>query len=122
MLPRPWIFLAAAIATEVLGLSIMKIASESNSLASFAFMYSMIGLAFFFFSNSVKNLPIALAYATWETCGLVLITIISVRFFGEILSSQKLAGILILIAGVAMINFGSKEAPEASKQKNLSNE
>lgn len=119
MLPRPWIFLAAAIATEVLGLSIMKIASESNSLASFAFMYSMIGLAFFFFSNSVKSLPIALAYATWETCGLVLITIISVRFFGESLSSQKMTGMLILIAGVAMINFGSKENSEASKQKDL---
>lgn len=113
MLPRPWIFLAAAIATEVLGLSTMKIASNTNSLASFAFMYAMIGLAFYFFANSVKSLPIALAYATWETCGLILITMISVRFFGESLSTQKIAGILILIVGVAMINFGSKENSEA---------
>ncbi|MBY4596060.1 DMT family transporter [Ottowia caeni] len=115
MLPRPWIFLAAAITAEVLGLSTMKMASETNSLAFFAFMYAMIGLAFYFFATSVKDLPIALAYATWETCGLILITIISVRFFGENLSPQKMAGIFILITGVAMINFGSKESPETSK-------
>lgn len=115
MLLRPWIFLAAAVAAEVLGLSTMKIASDTNSAASFAFMYTMIGLSFYFFSNSVKSLPIAMAYATWETCGLILITLISVRYFGESLCLKKIAGILILIAGVAMINFGSEENSEASK-------
>ncbi|WP_084651618.1 DMT family transporter [Ottowia thiooxydans] len=102
---RSWIFLSAAITSEVAGLTVMKIASESDSLFALLFMYTLIGLSFCFFSVAVRRLPLALAYATWETLGLLSITAIGFQFFGEHLTPQRLLGVSALIAGVLMLNF-----------------
>lgn len=107
---RPWLFLAAAVMVEVMGLTSMKLASSTNSIGALLFMYTMIGLSFCFFSVSVKHLPVALAYAAWETCGLVLITLISLQFFGEHLNPQKIAGMVLLVTGVILVNAGSSKA------------
>ncbi|WP_423460433.1 DMT family transporter [Ottowia sp. VDI28] len=111
MLPtRPWLYLAAAVAVESIGLIAMKFASDTSSVGPFLFMYAMIGLSFYFFSLSVKHLPMALAYATWETCGLILITMAGLQFFGEYLNSRKLIGMALLFLGVVLINMGSSKA------------
>lgn len=102
-----WIFLTAAVASEVAGLTVMKIASNTDSLAALLCMYTLIGLSFCFFSVAVRRLPLALAYATWETLGLISITVIGFQFFGEHLSPQRLIGVSALIAGVLMLNFSS---------------
>jgi Membrane transporters of cations and cationic drugs len=111
---RPWLFLAAAVTVEVTGLISMKLASSASSAAAFFFMYTMIGLSFCFFSVSVKHLPVALAYAAWETCGLVLITLISLQFFGEHPSPQKIAGMALLVIGVILVNAGAGKAAPLS--------
>ncbi|MGB3071240.1 MAG: SMR family transporter [Ottowia sp.] len=107
---RPWLFLAAAVMVEVTGLIAMKLASSTSSPGAFLFMYTMIGLSFCFFSFAVKHLPVALTYAAWETCGLVLITVISLQFFGERLNPQKIAGMALLVTGVILVNAGSGKA------------
>ena len=85
----------------------MKIASDTGSIPALLFMYSMIGLSFYLFSAAVRQLPLALAYATWETLGLICITAIGLQFFGESLTSKKLLGMGIITAGVVMINMSS---------------
>lgn len=106
---RPWLFLAAAVMVEVIGLTSMKLASSTSSIGALLFTYTMIGLSFCFFSVSVKHLPVALAYAAWETCGLVLITLISLQFFGEHLNLQKITGMALLVSGVILVNAGSSK-------------
>ena len=110
MSPRPWLFLSAAIASEVTGVTVMKIASDSGSLASLLLMYTMIGLSFYFFALAVKRLPLALAYATWETLGLLCITVIGFLHFGETLSLQKMIGMAVVICGVVLINRGAAKS------------
>lgn len=78
---RPWLFLLAAIAAEVAGVTVMKLVSYSGSAAASIFMYAMIGLSFYFLAIAVKDLPMALTYATWETLGLICIAFIGFRFF-----------------------------------------
>ncbi|MET4575148.1 DMT family transporter [Ottowia thiooxydans] len=109
---RPWIFLSAAVASEVAGLTVMKIASDTDSLFALLFMYTLIGLSFCFFSVAVRRLPLALAYATWETLGLVSVTAIGFQFFGEHMTPQRLLGVSALLAGVLMLNF-SPDPPDA---------
>lgn len=104
---HPWIFLSAAIAAEVTGITVMKVASDTGSLPALLFMYAMVGLSFYLFAMAVRHLPLALAYATWETLGLISITVIGFRYFGESLTPQKVLGIAIVVAGVVMINLGS---------------
>lgn len=106
---RPWLFLSAAIASEVIGVTVMKIASDSGSIAALLFMYAMIGLSFWFLATTMKQLPIATAYAAWEAVGLISITCISFALFGESLGPIKLLGMLMLIIGVMLVTSGSPE-------------
>jgi spermidine export protein MdtJ len=112
MLLRPWLYLFAAIAAEVIGVTVMKLVSSSGSLAALFFMYAMIGLSFYFLATTMKHLPIALAYATWETVGLICVAFIGFRYFGEDLSLFKLLGMAVLILGVILVNIG---VPKISK-------
>jgi len=60
---------------------------------------------------AVKVLPVAMAYATWETVGLIAVTAISYQVFGESLGWLKLGGIALLVLGVVLVNAGApKEA------------
>jgi len=107
MIVSPWIFLLAAIAVEVVGVTIMKSVADAGSVSSLMVMYAMIGLSFCFLALSVKRLPLALAYAIWETVGLICVAFIGVRYFGESLGTLKLLGIGVLIVGVVLVNIGA---------------
>lgn len=106
---RPWLFLFAAVGSELIGVTTMKMMADGSSLYAIAAVYVSMGLSFFFLSLAVKRLPIALAYATWETVGLIAVTAISYRFFGEGLGWLKLSGIALLVVGVALVNAGASE-------------
>ncbi|WP_433850274.1 DMT family transporter [Brucella pseudogrignonensis] len=107
---RPWLFLLAAIVAEIIGVTVMKTVADTGGLISLGFMYAMIGLSFVFLAWAVKVIPIAIAYATWETAGLVAVTVIGVRFFGEAIGAAKLSGIALLILGVVLINMSGPKA------------
>lgn len=102
---RPWLFLFSAVLAEVIGVVCMKLTSEGDSFAPIVFVYTMVGLSFYFLAIAVKQIPIALAYAAWEASGLTLITIVGILYFGEELSVLKLFGVATLITGVVLLNF-----------------
>lgn len=104
---RPWLFLLAAVASEVTGVTVMKLAADSGALADLLFMYAMVGLSFWFLATAMQRLPMALAYAAWETVGLVCIAAIGLRWFGESLGPAKLAGLGLLLVGVLLVNLGA---------------
>lgn len=106
---RPWLFLLAAIGTELIGVTTMKLVADSGALYAIALVYAPMGLSFFFLSMAVKVLPIAVAYATWETVGLIAVTAISYQVFGESLGWLKLGGIALLVLGVVLVNTGAPE-------------
>ncbi|MGB6243105.1 MAG: SMR family transporter [Castellaniella sp.] len=107
MFLRPWLFLLAAVAVEVIGVTVMKRVSLSGSAPALLLMYVMIGLSFVFLATAVKYLPLALAYAAWESIGLICITLIGLHYFGESLDLFKLLGLGALLAGVVLINLGA---------------
>lgn len=106
---RAWLFLFIAIALEIVGVTVMKISANSDSFIGLSFMYVMIGLSFFLLGKSMRFLPLALTYATWQTVGLIAITFIGFQFFGEKLSVIKIIGMAVLLFGVLLINKGVKK-------------
>lgn len=85
----------------------MKIVADAGAVSTLMLMYAMIALSFCFLAVSVKRLPLALAYATWETVGLICVAFIGVRYFGESLGTLKVLGIAVLILGVILVNIGA---------------
>ncbi|WP_242683577.1 DMT family transporter [Paenalcaligenes suwonensis] len=114
MLVKPWLFLLAAIAAEISGVTTMKLVSDSGSWEALLFMYAMIGLSFYFLATTMQYLPMALTYATWETIGLIAIAFIGFRFFGEQVSTLKLVGMGVLLVGVMLVNLGVPHQVEES--------
>ena len=105
----PWLFLLAAVGAELIGVTMMKLMADGSGLPTIALVYISMAASFFFLSLAVKVLPIAIAYATWETVGLIAVTAISYQFFGENLSLPKLGGIALLVLGVVLVNAGASE-------------
>lgn len=107
---HPWLFLLAAIVAEIIGVTVMKNVADTGGLLPLGFMYAMIGVSFVFLAWAVKVIPIAIAYATWETAGLIAVIVIGARFFGEAIGAAKISGIALLILGVVLINMSGPKA------------
>ena len=101
---RPWIFLLAAVATEIVGVSVMKMVSQNADWTALLFMYAMIGLSFFLLATAMEHIPMAVTYATWETLGLAAVAFIGWRFFDEAIGPLKMLGMAVLMAGVVLVN------------------
>ncbi len=101
-----WVFLALAIATEVIGLTVMKAASSSGGAWGYAVMYASIALSYVFLAKAVKTISVGVAYAIWEGSGIALITLVSVFVFNHVLSNQEMIGLLMAVGGIVLVNAG----------------
>lgn len=100
-----WIALAAAIVCEVFGTTMMKVS------AGFSRLWPSIGMAagylgaFGMMTLALKTLPVGTLYALWAGIGTALIVVVGVLAFGESFTVVKGAGIVLIIAGVVMLNL-----------------
>ncbi|MCW2474810.1 MULTISPECIES: multidrug/spermidine efflux SMR transporter subunit MdtJ [unclassified Symbiopectobacterium] len=109
-----WIFLACAIAAEIIGTLSMKYASLSGSPLGHLVMYGMIALSYLLLSIAIKRVAMGVAYALWEGIGIIFITLFSVMLFDESLSVLKVIGLAILLVGILLVKSGVRKTPAAS--------
>ncbi|MER7166341.1 multidrug efflux SMR transporter [Micromonospora sp. SH-82] len=101
-----YLFLLGAIASEVVGTSLLK------STNGFTRLWPTVGLvvayvtAFGLLSQAVKTVPVGVAYAMWSGLGTAAIVAIGAAFLGEPLSVTKVVGVGLIIAGVVILNLG----------------
>ncbi|MDC9612652.1 multidrug/spermidine efflux SMR transporter subunit MdtJ [Xenorhabdus khoisanae] len=116
-----WMFLILAIVAEVIGTLSMKQASVSGDFTGMIVMYTMITTSYILLAIAVKKVALGVAYALWEGIGILFITTFSVLWFNESLSLMKIGGLVLLMAGIALIKIGSKKAPGNSSNGSLNN-
>ncbi len=105
---QQWIFLSVAIVSEVVATSALK-ASESFSRL-WPSLIVAVGYvsAFYFLSLTLKTIPIGVAYAIWSGAGVALIALIAWVFLGQALDTPAVIGLLLIVAGVVVLNVFSK--------------
>ena len=59
-------------------------------------------------SPAVKTMPVGVAYALWSGLGIVLITTAGAVLYKQVPNLAAAAGILLIIAGVVVINLFSR--------------
>lgn len=101
-----WAFLALAIATEVIGLTVMKAASSGGGVWGYAVMYVSIALSYVFLAMAVKKISVGVAYAIWEGSGIALITLVSVFVFNHVLTGREMLGLVMAVVGIILVNAG----------------
>lgn len=100
---RSYILLAAAIASEVFGTTMMKAPNGfTNPLETVLFIVGYI-FSFVFLTLALTNLPLGVAYGIWSGVGVAATAIIGVIVFGDPMNAIIVGGIAIIIAGVVML-------------------
>jgi len=101
-------FLALAIVTEVTGSSLLQKSQQfSKALPTIGMILCFVA-AFFFLSQALKVIPLAIAYAIWSGVGIVLTAIIGVLVFRQALDAWALFGMSLIVLGAVVLNTLSR--------------
>lgn len=101
-------YLLVAILFEVAATTALKQTRGFTRLAPSLVTVSGYALAFYFLALTLRTMPVGVVYALWSGAGIVLITAIGWVWFGQALDLPALAGIGLIMAGVAVINLFSR--------------
>lgn len=101
---HPIAWLALAIGTEVVATTALKASDGFTRLGWAAVVIVGYGISFYALSISLRTIPLGVVYAIWSGIGTAAIVVIGYLVFGEVLSFLKMAGIGLIVIGVAMLN------------------
>lgn len=105
-----YLYLTIAIAAEVVATSALKASEGFTRTVPSLIVRIGYATAFYFLSLVLRTVPVGVAYAIWSGVGIVLIAAIGWLFMKQTLDAGALAGIGLIVAGVAVIQLFSKSA------------
>lgn len=101
-----YLTLAGAITAEILATTSMKYSEGFSRLwPSLATVVGYV-VAFALLAQTLKTVSMGTAYAIWAGAGTAVIAAIGMLFLGEAATAAKVAGVLLVIAGVILLNLG----------------
>jgi small multidrug resistance pump len=110
---QQWIFLSIAIVSEVAATSALKACEGFSRFWPSVIVLVGYGTALFFLSLTLKTIPVGVVYAIWSGVGIALIALVAWVFFGQSLDVPAIVGLLLIVAGVVVLNVFSSSVPHA---------
>jgi small multidrug resistance pump len=102
----PYVMLGGAIFAEVLGTTSMKYSEGFSRLWPSLGTTAGYLIAFVLLAQTLKTMPVGTAYAIWAGIGTAAVAGIGMVFLGEAATAAKMIGLLLVIAGVVVLNLG----------------
>jgi small multidrug resistance pump len=103
-----YVFLIVAIVAEVIATSALAKSDGFTRLLPSLISLAGYGLAFYLLSLVTRTVPIGIVYAIWSGAGIVLVAATGWLLFGQKLDLPAITGIMMIVAGVLIINPLSK--------------
>jgi small multidrug resistance pump len=100
-----WLFLGIAIIFGVLGTIFMKLSHGLQKLKPVLFLLIFYTISFIAMTLAMQHIELSIIYAVWSGMGTILVVIISILFFNESASFQKIFFLLLIIIGVIGIHL-----------------
>ena len=99
-----YVYLIGAILCEVTGTMLLPISKNfTRPLISITLVIAYV-MAFYLLTFALKEIPLAIAYATWAGMGIFLISVLGYFFYSESLQWQTVLGLALIAVGVAIVN------------------
>lgn len=98
--------LAGAIAAEVAATTAMKYSEGFSRLGPSLITLLGYVVSFVLLAQTLKSVSIGTAYAIWSGIGTAAIAALGLVLFGERMDLAKVAGIVLIIGGVVVLNLG----------------
>jgi small multidrug resistance pump len=110
-----YLFLAVAIASEVIATSFLKFTSGERAVWwAYLVVVAGYGLSFWMLSLTLSaKVPLGIAYAIWAGAGVVLVAVVSWVVFKESLTLMQLIGMGLVIGGVVLLELGARHEASA---------
>ena len=99
-----YVFLALAIICEVVGTMLLPSSQNFTKLLPSVVLIVAYVLSFYFLTFALRDIPIAVVYASWAGLGVFLVAVLSYFFFNQSLQWQAIAGLCLIVSGVTLVN------------------
>lgn len=103
---NPYLMLGAAIVSEVFAETCMKLSEGFSKKAWIAGIAVGYAVSFYMLAGALTGIGLGMAYAIWSGVAIVLTAIIGRIIWREAFNSRKIAGIVLVIAGVVALQLG----------------
>lgn len=100
-----WIYLLLAIFFELAGTISLKVSHGYTKFWPSVLVVAFYVPAFVMLGWATKAIAISTAYAIWSGLGTAFMAIVGIAFFGEAAVPMKIVGLVLVIAGVVMLNL-----------------
>lgn len=100
-----WILLIGAITAEVTATSALKLSNGFSKLAPSLVVAVGYITSFVLLALALKKMDVSVAYAIWSGVGTAAVAVIGIVAMKEPLTVAKVAGVLLIITGVATLNL-----------------
>lgn len=103
-----WIFLIGSIATEVLGMIALRYSNGFSKLLPTSLTIALILTSLWLMALSLKHLELGMTYAIWAASSTAIIALIGFAIYAEAITSFKVAGIVLIVIGVVLLNLTNR--------------
>lgn len=103
-----WLYLSISILAEVTATTALKASNTFTRLLPSLVVLAGYGISFYFLSLAMHRIPLGVAYAIWSAVGVVLISLAGAVLFGQRLNGAVVTGMVLIVAGVTVINVFSR--------------
>ena len=101
-------YLAIAIVCEVIGTTFLVKSEQFTRFIPTLIMAVLYAISFYLLTQTIKTIPIGIAYALWGGLGIVMTSLVGLFLFKQTLVTAAVIGIAMIVGGVVVMNLLSK--------------
>ena len=114
-----YLYLALAIAAEVVATTSMKAVDGFNKPLPLLLVIAGYSIAFWMLILVVRTIPVGIAYAIWAGLGIVLVSIAAMFVYDQKPDLPAVLGMGLIVSGVVVIQLFSRVTGHAAPQLRL---
>lgn len=100
-----YVYLAVAIIFEVMGTTFLAKSEQFTRLVPTLMMFVLYVVSFYALAQTLKAIPLGIAYALWGGLGIVLTSLVGLFIFKQTLDTPAVVGIAMIVGGVIVMNL-----------------
>ena len=114
-----YLYLFLAILFEVTGTLMLPISKNFTKPVPSAIIIALYILSTYLMTFTLNYFPLGIVYAIWSALGIAVVAIMSYFLYSQSLQWQAIAGLVLVIFGVILINFYSTSPKNNNEEDKL---
>ncbi len=102
-----YLILAFAVLFETVGTTALKASEQFTRLGPSVVVVLAYAVSFYLLSITLRTMSVGIVYALWSGLGIVMISAIGWTVFGQKLDLAAIAGLTMIVGGIAVIHLFS---------------